>query len=266
MALLGRVAPIVTGGSKGGLLSVARPLPSGTHWQQGINYNANCGAEVGYANCVDPGSPVDKSIADVGEIVEMLPFILHSGSQCSTWFDGQDLLDLARSGYVRGESEAFAMQLQADAAGNGNPTLNSTATDITPATPADVTNTLSGLTAAAMDCGMNDLVFHMNRRIIPFLLERHLIEWDAATGRWMYGPYPFSFDGYGPIGPGGVSETSASESWMYVSGPIEIESGPELRAPGEPVVRTNYALELIEHLAILRFDPCCVQAAIAEVS
>lgn len=272
MPLLGRADPIVTGGLKGGLLSVARPIPGSVEWEQGVNFNSDCGTDVGYSVCFDPEDATDKNISTVGDGVEFTPFMLYHGTECSTWLDTAELLALARSGFVRGESAAFARQLQSDAAGTGNPSLNNVAS-VLPGT-ADVVNVLSALISAVCECGFGDVVFHTNIRALPFLKERHLVHWEdgsaefqggpTETPGWYFGPYKFDFDCYGATGPGDVDEEEdGSNVWIYATGPIEIASSQELVAPGQPTVRTNVALQLVESLNILRFDPCCVKAALA---
>ena len=274
MPLLGKLPPIqTTGRLRGGLLSGARPLPATfDQWRQGINFNSDCGAGVSYdTRCVT--SPLDtnaaeKTIATVGDVIEMAPFTMYSGSECSTWMDQDELLALARSGFARGESRAFALELQSNASGEGpNISLNSEATDITPGGgPSDVTNTLSGLTSVVCDCTMNDLYLHSHVRAIPFLMERDLIEWDPQSGHYRHGPYPFLFDCYDAEGPGAVSEpVDGSAVWIYATGPIEIAVSEEADTSHAPAVRTNQDLALVERLGILRFDPCCVYAALAEL-
>lgn len=261
---------------RGGLLSVARPLPADFNtWRQGINFNQECGGDVGYSLCIPVPSPpdtledvaVEKTIGTVGPVVEFAPFMLYRGSECSTWFDTDELLRMARDGYVRGASKAFARQLQVDASGSGNPSLNGNAVDITPGGGAvDVVNTISGLIASICDCGMNDLVLHMHLRAIPFLMERDLIKWDMDAGHWRHGPWPVVFDCFDPVGPGAVAEPiDGSEIWMYATGPIEIAAGPEVRAPHDSYTRTNEQIELVERMGMLRFDTCCVQAALGRL-
>jgi hypothetical protein len=257
---------------QGGLLSVARPLPATwDEWRQGINFNTECGGDVGYDDeCVvlplDVNAPV-KSIATVGSVVEFVPFMLYRGAECSTWVSLDELLQLARMGYARGESKAVALQLQSDAANVGNPSLNSEALDLTPGGGAvDVVNTLSGLVSSICDCGMNDLVLHSHIRAIPFLLERKQIRWDETSGTWRHGPWPFVFDCYDNTGPGAVDEpVDGSEVWIYATGPVEIATSAEVVPDHSPTVRQNIDLQLVEHLSILRFDPCCVRAALARV-
>jgi hypothetical protein len=268
MALNGRLNPIETGGRlRGGLLSVARPLPASyDDWRQGVNFNSDCAVNVGYSLCFDPEDATDKTITSVGDVLVFAPFMLYSGAECSQWIPGDELMALARSGMERGLSAKFSRQLQEDASGSGSPSMNSVATDITPGSPADVTNTLSGLLSSALECGIQDLVFHANLRILPFLMEKDLLEWDDTLGYYRFGQYPFVLDDYGSTGPGAVDEADSSEAWIYVTGPIEFAVGDEYSPEHDPLVRQNDSVKLVERLGILRFDECCVQAALAKVS
>lgn len=263
--LPGKLGPITTGRLAGGLLAASRPLDATfNNWRQGINFNPNCSSQYGLYFCTDPDDAVDKdAINPVAEPIVFDPFIAFQGRSCSTWMTTEDLLDLARRGLESTISSAFARQLQTGIAGV-QPSLNSEATDITPGGGAvNLVNTLSGLVSASVECGISDLVFHGNVRILPFLLNLRLVNWDHAEKLWKMGPWPFVLDNYGPTGPGNVDEeTDGSTAWVYVTGPIEVATGPEMNIEGLDV-RFNEKTELVERLGILRFEPCCVQAALA---
>lgn len=266
--LPGRLDPIVTGPLAGGLLAASRPLPASyDQWRQGISFNSSCNGPAGLAGCINPDDAVDKTITPIGDPAVFEPFMAYSGRSCSTWMESGDILDLAQQGLDATLSSAFALQLQNGTIGV-SPSLNSTATDITPTTPTDVTNTLSGLISAICSCGISNVMIHVNLRAIPFLVERRLVNWDASAGIWRYGPYPVSADCYGVVGPedtGGNSEPDdGSAVWMYVSGMVETAISDELSLEGLDVA-VNGKSELVERLGILRFDPCCVYAALAEL-
>lgn len=264
--LPGRLNPITTGRLAGGLLASARPLSGGINdWRQGITFTSLCSSGHGVSHCVDPEDAVEKDINGVSEALTFDPFIVYNGVTCSTYSTTEELLDLARRGLESTISGTYARELQGDALDSQtNPTLNSEATDITPAGgPSDLTSTLSGLVSASVECGMADLVFHANVRILPYLLRDNLVEWSEAEQIWKVGPWAFSLDDYQPTGPGGfVPAEDGSEAWVYVTGPIEVAFGAEIDIDGVDVLE-NERVVLAERLGILRFDTCCVQAALA---
>lgn len=206
----------------------------------------------------------DKLADNVGAPVTFEPFMVYSERDCSTWMPPDELEGLARIGLDRTLSQGVALQLQTNPLGTSSPSLNSVATDITPVVPTDVENTLSGLLSITCECGLPEIVLHAPLRSLPFLIERHLVEWDEGRGVWHMGPYTFSFDCYSETGPGGVDTAAdGSEVWIYATGPVEWSIGPAevVGRPESISVRTNDALSLIEHLSIVRFDTCCVYAA-----
>lgn len=263
--LLGKLPPITTGRLPGGLLSVARKLDADYDvWRQGVNFNGHVAPTGGYHRCVNPADATDKDIDAVGEVVQFEPFMIYQGAECSTWMDTDELLDMARRGLASTESSMLALQLQ-DAQVTSNPGLADSAEVLTGG-PSDVVNTFSGLITAACECGINDLVFHVNIRLIPFLLEKRLIQWDGSV--WRHGPWPVVADCYSdevvPTDEDPVAG-DGSESYIYVTGPIEIAVGPEIEPYGITASQ-NEAVALVERLAILRFDPGCVKAARVTVS
>lgn len=271
--LPGRLGPINGGRLRGGILSAANALPAELDvWRQGISFNPACvdTSQSRLWTCTDPDEATDKPSDAVNAPVVFEPFMVWSQRDCSTWMPPAELEELARIGLDRTLSQGVALQLQTNSLGDTSPSLNSTATDITPVTPVDIVNTLSGLIGTAVcDCGLAELIIHAPIRSLPFFIERQLVEWDEVMGVWMMGPHVMSFDCYSEEGPGesGSTDPDGSEIWIYVTGRIEWAIGPAevVGRPESIIVRTNEALSLIEHLAILRFDPCCVLAAKAVI-
>lgn len=246
----------------GGIIASSRVLPASfDEWRQGINFNTSCNPNgTGLTGCINPDDPFDKTISQLGDVAEFEPFLAYSGRECSTWVTSQELLDAASQGLEATISHAFATQLQTGQIGS-NPSLNSSATDITPVSPVDIVNTFSGLVQAICACGINDITFHINLRAIPFLVERHIVTWDSISGNWKHGPYNVSADCYGSVGPDDSEEAEdGSEVWVYVTGPVEFAVGDLVQTEGLDVA-VNGKSELVERLGILRFDPCCVYAA-----
>lgn len=219
---------------------------------------------------LEPGSEQPfKNGDNAGAVASFDSFITYAYTDCSTWMQRAELGELAQEGFDRLLSRGIASQLQSNPVGNNSPSLNSVASDITPATPADIVNTLSGLIGAAeCDCTSTEVIIHAPLRAIPFFVERDIIEWDESRGQWHMGPYYFSFDCYSETGPGDVdTNADGSEIWLYATGPVEWSIGPA-ETPNEHdsiVPPTNDQTYLIEHLSVLRFDPCCVTAARAVI-
>lgn len=263
MSLPGKLFPVETGRLRGGILSAARSLPATyNEWRQGVTFNQECGAS-GVAICVDPGAATDKTTNSIADPVEFDPFLVYHSKECSTWMDQDDILDMARRGFERGLSKQLALQLQDDISGTGNPKLND-GVDLTPGGgPVGIVATLCGLLDAAADCELSDLVIHAPHHALPAFLTSNLVEWDDAGSVWRIGPHRLSVDGYGTSGIGAVV-AAADESWIYVTGPVEWALGEELELDAIKAP-TNEAIALVERLAMLRFDPCCVFGAIAQV-
>ena len=268
--LPGRMAPIPVGRLRGGLLSAARSLPASfDEWRQGVGFWSNCQSDVGLSVCVEPAEAPTKLVADdtEGSLV-FEPFVTYAGRECSTWVDEDELRERARNGFDAQLSAAYAQQLQADAAGIGDgQNLNAVANDITPNPLADITNTLSGLISAIQcDCKVTDVTIHAPRRTIPFFVERRLVKWNSDTARYEMGDVVFSFDCYSETGPGEAGEAALDEAWLYATGPIEVDLAPDNTELVGTTHQRNERSVLVERLAILRFDPCCVTAAKAQLS
>lgn len=264
MSLPGKLNPIEAGGLRGGILTVARDLPATfDEWRQGVVSLDECG-DSGLTTCVDPATAPDKTVNSLSGTVAFDPFIAYHSKECSRWLDEGLLADMTRRGMERGLSKQVALQLQTDAAGTGNPSLNSTAVDITPGGgPEPVVNTLAGLLEAACDCSLGDLVLHVPLRALPMLLKENIVEWNESAGMYMLGHHPVSVDCYSSTGPGAVV-AGPQEGWFYVTGPIEVAFGDAIQF-GNDVDATNVDRNIVERLSIVRFDTCCVQAAIAQV-
>lgn len=277
--LPGTLGPIGSGRLRGGILSAARPLPSGAEWRQGLTFNPVCltGDDRLWfcTDVVDPEGEESQPVKNLDAVTAPVvfdPFLAYAESECSTWISRDDLLALARQGFDRTLSAGFAAQLQSNplsAQGNQSPSLNSVGTEIAGSGTADISNTLSALISNAIcDCRQTDLLIHAPIRALPFFVERELVEWDDSRSIWHMGPYDFSFDCYSETGPDDVdTAVDGSEVWLYVTGPVEYAVGPEVVPTLEHslTARTNDQLALVEHLAALRFDTCCVLAARARV-
>jgi len=175
-----------------------------------------------------------------------------------------ELLDMATRGMERTVSKQFALQLQSDPAGTLSPTLNSEADDVTPVGGAEpIKNTVAGLLTAACECDMSDLIIHAPLKALPGFLEATLLTWDDASSTWKLGPHTVVFDCYADEGPGALS-AGAGEGWLYVTGPVEVAVGADVEVEGIWVEK-NDKVQLTEKLGIVRFDTCCVKAAIAQV-
>lgn len=270
--LPGKLGPIDGGRLRGGILSAASSLPAGAQWRQGVTFSSACVdmSDPRLRYCVNPEDATDKPSDAVGEPIVFEPFLVFSQRDCSTWMEPSELEELARIGLDRTLSQSVALQLQTNvlsADGQSSPSLNSEAV-VVPG-DADIVNTISALLSAAVcECGLTEIVIHAPLRSLPFFIERQLVEWDESRGVWSMGPHTMSFDCYSEIGPGEVqTEEDGSEIWIYVTGPVEWAIGPAdvVGRPDSIIVRTNEALSLIEHLAIVRFDTCCVRAAKAVI-
>lgn len=257
-ALLGKMPPVSVGRLGGGLLAAARPLAT-EQWEQGVNFNSHVVAATAPLYCQNPSAATEKTIGEVGSVIEFLPFLIYSGMECSTWMDTNELLELARLGLANSESAVFARQLQQDDASSTNPGMADTADVLAPAT--GVVQAFSRLLAGVSDCGVvGEIVFHVPLRALPYLMEKQLVRFE--DGLWRHGPFVVVADLYDEdIVPAGEAALTGDESdaYFYATGPIEIAVGPVIE-PSAISARTNESVALAERLGILRFDPNCVKA------
>lgn len=261
--------PIKHAELRGGLQSVARPLETdGRDWTGGISFNEACDIIGGGVSCEDPA--VEKTLTELGDPVEFNPFLLYNLERCAGIgrFDG--LQALSNEHLRRTENRNLAIQLH-DAsfspAGDLDPSLQSSATDVTGGGGAvGIKETLCGLVQAICEFHIGEIVFHAPLKVMPSMLFDNLVLWNATANRYEFGHYSVSFDCYPNVGPDSTGNIvpADNEAYIYVSGPVEFAKGT-IQSVQNFDQHINEHLAREERLAILRFDPCTVIAANAEI-
>lgn len=274
-----RLNVAVTGGAPnllGSFTAAARPLPGDADWTAfGVSHTPeNCGHPWLWQKCstteLDP-----KPLNEVVEDVTFQPFLVeYNAASCPGGIPGDwdQLPERARRGLAlrlsKGIAEAFSSStIHGDP--NDSPNLPSTATDITPGGgPSSLVNTIAGLLEEAEACGLNgEIYIHAPGWTLPHFLQNTLIT--QVGNAWKMGPHTVILDqGYTNEAPVGSPAAVAGQAWIYVSGPFEYATGSlevfEDTTRGVDV-RLNQANVIAGQLAIYRFDPCCVFAALAQV-
>jgi hypothetical protein len=255
------IDPILAESTPGGFLRSARLLPEGTDWTGGITFTPSCGGSAIWSCAYGEEK---SNISDKESPVEFDPFLVYAGTTCSGAPDFDDLRQLSQIKLLRGMSGSLARELQSSNVLVGNPDLVTTAIDITPSGgPTAVTNAIAGLMSAAQDCGGGgELTFHIPLVALAGLMRHTLVEF--IDGRYRIGGHTVIVDAYDNIGPTGSTLPSENEAWLYVTGPVEYRLGENIDV-AHFTGRTNEGIVLAEQLAILRFDPCCVHAILAEI-
>lgn len=235
---------------------------------RGAIYRGVCDVNIFTIASCDP-TPPTKLFNDVPAETRVEPFILGTGYECSMPLSNSPVQQLAAEALKVGEWSAIATVIHSNP-DNLAGVLNwaDEATDITPATPAGLANTLQGLLdQAACSCwGRGELYLHVPLQYLPYFLEQSLIVWDDNTPK--LGPINVVFDCYPNTPPtvntGGAANVDGSEVWLYLTGPQYIGVGDVLTTD-TGYLQQNTNVSLVERYAIGVFDGCCVYAAKAVV-
>lgn len=225
----------------------------------------------GAAITADSGT--DKPLNPGADAVEFKPFLVEYNAQDCGGIPGdwEQLSDRAKRGLAVRAGNAIDLALSSsapDGSPNDSPSLPTTATDITGAAPASIVNTISGLIQEAYACGATgELFIHLPAWALPHLLNLELVT--QLGNVFKLGPHTVVVDqGFANEAPTGSPAAGVGEAWIYVSGPIEYATGSiqildDTTRGVSP--RLNRANVIAAQLAIYRFDPCCIYAALAEV-
>jgi hypothetical protein len=253
------IDPIIAESTPGGFIRSAGLLPANADWTGGITFSSSCGG----TDVWSCSYGVDKqNITDKGDPVEFDPFIVYAGKRCSGAPDVANLTELATIALKRGISGSLARELHSSDPTIGNPDLVTTATDITPGAAPCVQNAIAGLMSAAGECGGGPLTFHVPFVALASLMSMSLVEF--SDGRYRLGGHTIIVDDYPNEPPTGGAVAAANEVWLYATGPVEYKLGERIDV-GQFTERLNESIVIAEQLAIIRFDPCCVFAILAEI-
>lgn len=282
------------------ILTSARALPA-VDWSTGIAWSASgCTPSALWPRC--PDSDDLKTLADgLGDLVATDPFLVYTGIECEYVLTqggdriqqaAEELTDVHTAWAVaRALWLGEGLPTVADDNYGLPPTLRRVATDISiGGVDGPLDDVVAALLRAYEACtgGSGGAVLH----IPSILITAALGGGDGGArvavqeGNIYRGPlgsvispgpgYPHDSstqgaNGYGPLVSAGPPEVyrgnGYDEAWVYVTGPIEYAVGPvtsvgtveERHAP----FRMNKYVEVAERQAIVRFDPCCVFAALA---
>lgn len=287
---MSRVDIGVTGGAPnllGSLTAAARPLPENIDWQGfGTSHVVeNCGLAWVWQACTIADAENPKPLNPGAPAVEFHPFLVeYNAASCDgivTGADSGDLADRAKRGLAVRISRAIDYALSSsapDGVQNESPNLPDAAVDVTPITgPGALVCTLAGLIQDAYACGATgELFIHAPAWTLPVFLANTLIT--QVGNVFKLGPHTVVFDqGFSNQAPTGVGSdpdvapspaAAAGEAWIYISGPVEVATGTIQvldDTTGGVDTRQNRANVIAAEIAIYRFDPCCVFAALVSV-
>lgn len=275
-----RLETAVTGGSPnllGSLTAAARPLPQDATWEAfGVSHTPeNCGKEWVWQACTVATDEDPKPLNPGVDAVTFKPFLVeYNAASCPDGIAGDRLsLDArARRGLALRASKGIAFALSSsapDGQPNDSPNLPGLAVDVTPGGGASsLVNTISGLLQEAEACGLNgEKYIHAPGWTLPHFLQSTLLT--QVGNVFKMGPHTVILDqGYSNEAPTGSPAAGVGQAWIYVTGPIEYATGAITAlddTTGGYETRLNRANIIAAQLAIYRFDPCCVFAALAQV-
>lgn len=273
-----RIDTGVTGGAPnllGSFTAAARPFDQNVDWEAfGTAHTPeNCGIPWVWQECTTTEDG-EKPLNPGHDAVEFRPFLVEYNAQSCGGIPGDwdQLADRAKRGLAVRVSNAIDRALSSaapDGQPNQNPNLPDLAVDITPGTgPAGIIATIEGLLQDAFECGLTgEAWIHLPAWTIPLLLFNQLIVQVGNT--YKLGPHTVIVDqGYANEPPTGSPVAVAGQFWVYITGPFEYATGPVTMLDDTTkgvTIRENRANVIAAQLAIYRFDPCCVFAALSEV-
>lgn len=281
---IGRISPVAPVPS---LVTSARRLPDGTDWHSGIAWATGCQPSIQEAFC--PDSPTSRVSPDAGDIVHAMPFLIYTPYECEVQTvdltDGPRMVEeLTDVHTARALAAALWMGEGLDADDEDQVTLRRHAEALDQAAAVDLDDGVGALLGRYEECtgGSGGALIHLPVTLTPFALgggsggarvcwpEGNIYR-GPASSVVVPGPgYPLGASaagpgGYGPeTSPGQYAGNSASESWVYISGPVEYDVTPIEALPAAEqdrfVFRTNLYQVWGQRNAIVRFDPCCTFA------
>lgn len=260
--------------SAGSLISSALRLPGDIDWshESGLEWLPEaCGPASRFLYCNDEQPDKDNSV--VPDAMQARPFVIYYPEGCSPLaVDFSEWEDRARNGLTAHESAALALELM-QSYGGVNLDLVTAATDVSPVTPNRIPQTIMGLIQAMVQCNYTgDITFHAPAWTLPIFLSGTQLT--LTNGVFKLGNHTVIFDaGYPNAAPTSVDEGAVAPdgfAWIYATSPIEYALGPVMEGGGAESkkgasARQNSVYVIAERPAIVRFDGCCVFAALAEV-
>lgn len=274
------------------ILTSARPLPD-VEWRDGVAWSpASCIPSSNFPWCPAEGQTKAAS-GGLSGAVGTKAFMIYTPVECDwTTTDSEAALQEAASQLTDAHT-AWGIS-RALWLGDGlpdldtQPTLRRNAVDVTVGGVMDLDDAVAALLSAYEQCtgGNGGAVLHVPSVLVPGALGGIAgggrVAWPegqfyrAAMGAVLSpGPgYPHGasadgVDGFGPKTGGADAATTyqgnaLDEVWVYVTGPVEFAVGPiDPMSLTPDATRTNRSEVIAERPAIVRFDPCCVFAALA---
>lgn len=259
------------------LTSGARPLPGSTDWRSGIKWRS----ELPNGDLAVDVSALCEELDALNEMsfdqTTFYPVSLRSAWSCD-WVKGPEHEELL-AGATRYLDALTPYLVSAGLWGpsgdTDNPTLESTANDVSAASPVHPVLAVGTLLEAWFSCNLGAggiPVIHAPIQAITSLISHGTIR---QQGDAYYGPlgsivspgpgYP-GVSTSGPLVDGDPADAGDGAEWIYISGPVEYALGPvEVLDPEESWFhqRMNRYELFPQRQAILRFDTSCVQACSA---
>lgn len=272
-----------------GFINTARVNPDLVLDSRGAaSFQFGCGQTHGFAVCGDDDYTAGEVKCRTGNQANIVfkPRTFYALRECGDLFDEIDWQDVTQEDLLVQVNHELSQLLEFDAGRNDgtttqNPSLISTARNLTPGSaagvpgdPVSVTRALQLLLAAFQTVGNGYGSFHGSSTLIPWGTLARQITLEGNTYR---GPLnlPFNpgpgFRGARPITAGGAADGSTLEAddqtWLYGVGgaPVQyrvgLDSGFSMREE-----LANYQGYLAEHKAIVRFNTCAVFAVLVRTN
>lgn len=254
-----------------GLLSVASLLPSELDWRRGIHYvPEGCTAPDTYAICPPGGTPETtppKPLPVIAGVSHFNPFLIAAVDGCNDpWATDEEFRERAQRVMLMAQGSMIAKELLQS--GVGNPSLSSTALDVSGGEVVDWETAATTLLCAMINAGyVGDVTFHAPGWLLPSFNTSHVGDTENGTRRPWIGPHPVAFDaGYSGLIPpavlvGADPAIQCQAGWVYATGPVEYAIGPQLEDIAVSIdTEENDRYILAERPGIVRFDSCQVFA------
>lgn len=261
-------------------------------WRTGVAWNmVNCIKSYNEALCPDYSASYRTSPPGFGGQAHTNPFTVYTPLECD-WMLDEGRLDAD----VRAMTDVHTAYAVGRALWLGDglpnlvdqPTLRRNAQNVSLGGSAtdNLDEVFGALIGAYETCtgGSGGATIHLPSQVVPAAVGGHITQnllW--REGDLYRGPagtivspgpgYPFGAstqgaNGYGPAVSEGVYRGNGTdEAWVYITGPVEYAVGPVTVGPPDreerfDTFRTNRYRVWGSRRAIVRYDPCCVFAAL----
>lgn len=249
------------------------PAPSIDRWMGGVTFTPrHCGPGEFVGGIVDPCiGRVDLVDEVVGfeDFVHFDAFVLKGSFQCSPLsIDGAELQAIANEATLMERSMGLAAEVERAALSGSNPSLASAADTLTSTdqTAVGALAIVEDALAQTLNGGLG--MIHMTPRVFTILQGGGGLMFEGGVWRTATGHFIVADAGY--TGPDPDAGATATESWIYGSGPVYFVLADSINVLGLPYENFNYVHDdlnvHVEQYGLAYFEPCAVVAAEVDVT